>query len=135
MTSNPLIAWLKESILRLSTKSPKFFKIWQLISGALVIITGLPDALHLMNIQIPDVWDESVTKAVAWASRGIFLMSMMTTQSTPVAIDQNGTPIKKTNEAKLPFTAIQEKKEIAKEDAKPDTPDVAKVVIPETPKK
>ncbi len=115
--NNAFILFLKELVLRVSSKSPKFFQILQIISGAFVLITGLPDFLSLLGITIPEVWNEHLNTAIAWASRGMFLISLLTTQSKPIGIDVNGNILKSTNETKLPFTDLQEKKQVAKQDS------------------
>ena len=58
--------------------------------------------------------NDTVTKAVAWASRGGFLMSLLTTQSKPTAITDQGKIIKSTDIKKLPFTAAVEQKSAVK---------------------
>ncbi len=123
-STNPLIAWIQENFLRLTAKSPKFFKIWQVITGIPVLLIALPEALRILNIQLPQVFAQHVQTIVAYATTGMFLMAFLPSQSQPVAVDQNGTPLKQTNPDKLPFTAIQETKIVAKEDAKPNTPPV-----------
>jgi hypothetical protein len=119
-SNNALIQFLQETLLRFSTKSPRFFQIWQYVSGALVLITGLPQLLELMNVHLPELWSANVNTAVAWASRGLFLMALMTTQSSTVAVDASSNILKKTNEAKLPFTATQEVKQLQKQSTIPE---------------
>lgn len=126
-TSNPLIAFIQEIFLRLTAKSPKFFKIWKIITGVPVLIIALPEALRVLNINLPQVFSQHVQTAVSWAATGMFLMSFLPTQSAVVALDQNGTPVKQTNPDKLPFTAIQETNAAIKEDAKLSTPSLDKV--------
>lgn len=114
MKPSPLLDFLKEIVLRFSTKSPKFFKIWQIVSGVFVVITGVPEVLNLLDIHLPDLFNDKLELIVKWASRGIFLMAAMTTQSTIVAVGPGGMPLKATNEEKLPFTASQEVKAMEK---------------------
>lgn len=115
---NPnILTFLQETLQRLFTKSPKFFKVWMLISGALVLITGLPDFinfLHIAGFTIPNVWNEHVTIAVAWASRAALLMATLTTKSIPIAKTEGGNILKVTDETKLPFTAAVEQKSAVK---------------------
>jgi len=130
-TNNPLITWVQEMFLRLTSKSPKFFKIWKIILGIPVLIIALPNALQILNIHLPQVFSAKIQDIVGWATTAALFMSFLPTQSTPVAVDQKGTPIKQTDKDKLPFTSAEEKKEMLKEDAKPDTPPVQQVILPE----
>ena len=109
-----VLTFLQELIKRFQTKSPLFFKIWIFISGALVLITGLPEFLTIANIHIPDLWNVKVTMAVAWASRAALFMSLLTTQSKMVGITDTGTVIKSTNDNLLPFTSATEQKAAVK---------------------
>lgn len=112
-----ILTFLQENLQRLFTKSPKFFRIWTLVSGALVLITGLPDLINSLpfDVHIPDLWNARVTTAVAWASRAAFFMSLLTTQSVPVGVTAGGNVIKVTDQTKLPFTAAVESKVADKE--------------------
>ncbi|HEY9340757.1 MAG TPA: hypothetical protein VIQ23_04200 [Hanamia sp.] len=117
MQNANVLNWLRENLQRLFVKSPLFFKIWTIIFGALVLITGVPDFINMLDINgitIPNLWDDAITKAVAWASRGGFIMSMLTTQSNPTAITDQGKVIKTTDTKKLPFTAAVEQKTAVK---------------------
>jgi len=107
-TNNQVLNFLQEMLQRLFTKSPMFFKVWVFISSAFVLITGVPDFLSMFHVQIPNLWNEHVTQAVAWSSRAMLFMSALTTQSKPTAITEDGTILKKTDEKKLPFTAKNE---------------------------
>lgn len=110
MQPNPLIAFLQELFLRVSAKSPKFFVIWQWVSGAVVALTGIPGFLSMFNIVLPHPYDIFANKIVAAAGTGVFFMSLMPAQGKTIVKDSNGTPLKQTNEQKLPFTAQIEKK-------------------------
>lgn len=116
---NIVLAFIQENLQRLFTKSPTFFKVWTFISGALVLITGLPAFIDMLNINgfhIPDLWNEAVTKSVGYASSGILLMSLLTTQSPPAGTTTTGEVIKSTDQKKLPFTAAKEQKIADKKD-------------------
>lgn len=126
---NPLIAFLQETFLRLKAKSPTFFKVWQIITGIPVLIIALPEALRIMNIDLPQVFDQHIQTIVGWASTGMFLMTLLSVQSKTVAVDQNGTAVKQTDPAQLPFTAIKEKKAVDKVQDNPATPSVEEVVL------
>lgn len=112
---NLLLKWLQENFTRLSTKSPLFFKIWMGVSGALVLITWLPDLLLIAKIDIGPVFSEHMNIAVKWASTGIFWMSLLSTQSQPVAVSNSGDLLEKKDEKKLPFTTKVEENKAGKE--------------------
>lgn len=110
MPNNQVLNFLQENLQRIFIKSPLFFRIWQIVSGAAVLITGLPDFLNQFDIVLPEAWQALASKGIAWASSGMFFMTLLTTQSKPVAITETGEVLKKTDESKLPFTAKNEGK-------------------------
>lgn len=111
--TNPLILFLQELFLRFKTKSPKFFKIWQLISGAATIICGLPEALEYFHITPPDVMLSLMNKTISRIASGLFIMSMLSTQSKTVGVTKEGAALKQTNPDLLPFTSQIENKKAA----------------------
>lgn len=116
MGQNIILLFLQENLTRLKTKSPTFFKVWAIVSTVLVLITGIPAFLNMFGVTIPDLWSDKVTQAVAWASRASLFMSLLSTQSKAVAVDESGALLKKTDEKNLPFTATVETKKALKED-------------------
>lgn len=104
---NMLIAFLQELLQRFFTKSPKFFRIWQLITALGAAITGLPEALKMLGIHLPVALCILENKFIATLSTGMFIMSALTTQSTIVAGKAGEPPLKQTD-TKLPFTAATE---------------------------
>ena len=125
-TQNGLVLFLQENLQRLFTKSPLFFKIWTYISLALVLITGVPDLINAIgdSVVIPDLWNLKITAAVAWSSRAALFMSLLTTQSTTVALTEDGTGLKATDATALPFTAKNEAKVVDQQVLTPPTVDV-----------
>jgi hypothetical protein len=109
MQSNPLVAFLVEIFGRISAKSPKFFVVWQWISGAVVAVSGLPALLTALNVTLPPALTVMESKTVGIAASVAFFMSLMPAQSPTVSTSASGTPLKQTNSAKLPFTAQSEK--------------------------
>lgn len=109
-TNNLFAAFLRELFQRFFTKSPKFFKIFQLISGACTAVTGLPAFLQMFGINLPPELMVLQNKAVAYAAMGVLFTSLMTTQSAPAATKEDGSILKQTDEKKLPFTAANEVK-------------------------
>lgn len=127
MPKSNIITFLQELLQRLFTRSPKFFKIWTIIAGALVLVTGLPELLTAININVPDLWNAKITTAVAWASRAALFMSLLTTSSKPAGVTPTGTIIKATDTTKLPFTAAEEKKEAVKKEV--DTVEINTIAV------
>ena len=125
-TQSGLVLFLQENLQRLFTKSPLFFKIWTYISLALVLITGVPDLINAIgdSVVIPDLWNLKITAAVAWSSRAALFMSLLTTQSTTVALTEDGTGLKATDATALPFTAKNEAKVVDQQVLTPPTVDV-----------
>lgn len=109
MQSNPLIAFLAEIFGRISAKSPKFFIVWQWISGALVAVSGLPALLTEMSVVLPPALTALENKYVGIAASATFFMSLMPAQGKTITADASGAPLKTTNQDKLPFTAQAEK--------------------------
>jgi hypothetical protein len=107
-SNNVLVAFLQELLQRFATKSPKFFRIWQLVLSIVTAVTGLPETLQMLGITLPPSLCFFENKIVAACTAGAFFMSLLTTQSKPVAIMENGELLKKTNEKQLPFTAEME---------------------------
>lgn len=107
--TNMLIAFLQELLQRFFTKSPKFFRIWQMITAIAAAITGIPETLAYFNITLPPALSIFENKFIAAVSTGMFIMSAMTSQSK-IAGTRNGEPVKQTDACALPFTAAQEKK-------------------------
>lgn len=130
MSTNPLIAFIQENFVRLTQKSPKFFKVWKIITGIPVLVIALPNALEVLNINLPQIFNQHVQDVVGWAATAAFLMTFLPVDSKVVAVDQNGTAVKQSSE-KLPFTVIQEQKQLDKDIANPKTPNIETVVIPD----
>ncbi len=113
--SNLFLAFLQELFKRFATKSPKFFQIFQWISGAATAITGLPAFLTQLGVTLPPAVLAVENKFIAAVSLGALFMSMLTTQSTINSISPQGVANKQTNPEKLPFTAAVEVKTAVKE--------------------
>lgn len=112
MKNNQILLFLQETLQRLFTKSPLFFRVWTYISLALVLITSVPEIINYISgvITIPDLWNAQITLIVAWASRVALFMSLLTTQSKVTAKTEDGVLLKTTNDTSLPFTNKAEKK-------------------------
>lgn len=106
-----LLKFIKEAINRFFLKSPTFFKIWQKIGVALMLICGIPEAIKELNdlFQL-DIWSYIPEEIRAIANRTLaaigltikIMASMVVTPTNPTPVTKDG------NEAaadkKLPFT-------------------------------
>ena len=128
-----IILWLQETLSRFFKKNPTYFKVWLIILGTLVAITGIPQLLNMLpfKLNIPDLMSAKLTIAVAWASRGAIIMTFLTTKSTPVGVTDSGTVIKTTDAKALPFTATAE--QISADKKAVASVEVKTVEIPVTP--
>ena len=70
--------FLTELIKRFFGKSPVFFKIITNISIVTAFITILPSTLISIGLDLPDVWDTWILKAVAIASVVSSVISKLT---------------------------------------------------------
>lgn len=70
--------FLTELIKRFFGKSPVFFKIITNISIVTAFITILPSTLISIGLDLPDVWDTWILKAVAVASVVSSVISKLT---------------------------------------------------------
>lgn len=124
MTNQPmLLAFLQELFKRFATKSPTFFRIWQIVFAVVSAATGIPELLQWFGVDLPPQLDFLANKVIATASTVGYLMAALTTQSTTVGVTHEGEVVKKTNEVRLPFTAATEAKAAAK------MPNAPKVVV------
>lgn len=101
----PLIAFITELLNRFAAKSPKFFVIWQWISGVVAAITGIPAALQEFNINLPAAFHACESKIVAIASIAMLVMAKLPVQNAVVNKDASGAPLTKTDPDTIPFTA------------------------------
>lgn len=114
---NPFVAYIVELINRFATKSPRFFRILQMITGFVTAVTGIPALFAQFNIPLPEFLTVLQNKYAGFLALGMFIVSLLSTQSKIVATTETGVAIKKTNEKALPFTAQAEEKKAAKEGA------------------
>jgi len=123
--NNLFLSWLQENIKRFFTSSPLFFKWWQRVAYALILITAVPEFLQMFDVNLPEPFNTYISKAVLFASIGILWMSRLASQSVPVAVTNSGEVLKKTDTKNLPFTAKVEEKVAEKEGG---------ILNPQTPK-
>lgn len=100
---------------RLRTKSPTFFRVLQLFSALLSVAGYVPSMLQRwFNVEVPGhiiTMCEDISKYAV----GFLAAASLPVSSTTVAVTTQGEILKKTDETKLPFTAIKEVKEEIKE--------------------
>lgn len=115
MNNNILLDFFKEFIQRLGTKSPMFFRVISYVSAACALVTGIPKLCEELGINLPAWAEIAQSKTISIAAAVSFVISKLTTQSTPVGVSREGDMLKKTNVEKLPFTAKSEEKAAFKE--------------------
>src|SRR4030095_4165871 len=112
MNNATFLNWLRENLQRLFLKSPKFFKIWQLVSGGLMLLSGVPYLLTALGITLPEPLSTMSNKAVTFAAAGALLMSSLTVKTPAVAQTEEGQAVIVHDEKKMPFTTKTEAQEI-----------------------
>lgn len=120
--------FLRETLERAFQKSPKFFKWWQIISGAFAMLTGIPWLLTQFNINLPEPLNTMANKAIAFFSAGALFMAQFPVKATTVAQTDQGKAVTVLDTQKLPFTEKSEAKDV-KETVPP--PPIADVREPE----
>lgn len=115
MQNNPFVLWLRESLQRLFKKSPRFFQVWQWVTGFVTALTGLPELITAIGIKLPAAALAFENKAVALISMGMFFMSLFPTQPTLNSISPQGVPNMQLNPRTMPFTLKADLKQAVKE--------------------
>lgn len=111
MKNTILVDFIVELFNRLSTKSPKFFKIITVISTILGLISGLPYLVEYFGIHLSPTLMAYENKAVAFSAMTAIIMSNLSSQRTQVAVTQDGTVLTAINSKSMPFTAKNEAKQ------------------------
>lgn len=129
MGSSIIIDFFRESLNRLFSKSPLFFKVAQLISACLAFAGFVPRILQsYFNIEIPNHTEE-LCKDIGIFFTGFFGAVLLPVKQKPVAKTEEGEAIKVTDEKKMPFTAKAETKEMAETVPPPPVKDVPEETI------
>lgn len=72
--------FIVELLVRLTSKTPWFFRVVQIISTISLLITGLPQLLAQAGVEIPEAWTGTVAQIVSVSSVvSIFLAQLTTT--------------------------------------------------------
>lgn len=106
MSSNVML-WISENLNRLFLKSPKFFRIWKIIGYILFIISGVPQILSWMQVQmgidiwamLPEFYQNLGNKIILGASAVMIFMSTLTVNTTDPDSGEN-----KSLSDSLPYT-------------------------------
>jgi hypothetical protein len=129
MANNMALDFLREFLNRLVTKSPRFFKILQVIFGLLTFVSYVPSMLQRwFGVEVPGS-TITLLEDIAKYSAGFFAALLLPVKQVPVAQTPEGEAIKVTDEKKMPFTAKAEAKAIEETVPPPPVKDV-----PEIPK-
>jgi hypothetical protein len=70
--------FLAELVLRLFGKTPQFFKIVQVVSIVVAAVTGLPEFLNEIGLDLPESFDILANKVVAIAAIVAAFISQLT---------------------------------------------------------
>lgn len=129
MATNIIADFFRESLHRLFSKSPKFFKVFQLFAALLTFAGYVPSMLQRwFNVEVPG-HVITLCEDIAKYAAGFFAAALLPVAQKPVAQTEEGEAIKVTDEKKMPFTAKAETKAMDKEVPPPPVKDV-----PEEPK-
>lgn len=105
-----LMNFFREAWNRIGSKSPKFFFVTRMIGLCLAAAGKLPWLLDRYTNVDPSQELINLCSDIGWFFTGVFGASFLPTQSTAVAVTQNGAVVKQTNTETLPFTANAEAK-------------------------
>ncbi len=87
-----VMAFLIELIKRFSLKSPKFFQVIQAVGLIAGLITGVPEFLQLLGMQLPAAIAPFASKTIAAASSVLWIMAKLPVDPKAML------------ESKMPFT-------------------------------
>lgn len=100
---NTVVAFFAELVGRLFSKTPAFFKVIQVVSTIVAVITGLPTILTSLNISLPASITGLENNVIAICGLvSLFISSLPVTTATATS----GTAT--ASSAALPFTAPKE---------------------------
>lgn len=106
MTNSQFLNFFIELIKRFRNKSPKFFNILSYVMLAAFVLTGLPGFLEdTFKIVLPEWADVLANKVLGWVTFALAIGFQLPADSPVVTTSVSGTPLKATDETKLPFTA------------------------------
>lgn len=111
MNNPALIAFLVEWIKRYGQKSPKFYKWLNAIGVAAMVITGLPEVLSWLKIDIGIHFNDVLEKVIFYCGLVTSIISLSTVQNSTTVVTDPTSAIKTVVvKEQLPFTAKAEAK-------------------------
>lgn len=114
MTNPTIRDFLIEIWNRLRTKSPKIFRVLQLLGASLTLAGYIPSMLQQwFNVEVSGNFI-SLCEDVSKYAAGFFAAALLPAKSPPVAQTEEGKAIIVHDEKKMPFTSKVEEKEIDK---------------------
>lgn len=90
-----IVAWLKEFWLRLTSKSPAFFRVIQIIAGVIAVLVTIAEILQSSKVDLPNIVDSITNWTIAIGAVVAFIVAKLPT------VDKD----RKVTEGELPFTA------------------------------
>lgn len=114
--NNQFINFFVELIKRFGGTTPKFFKIISVIGIIAAFIGFLPDITAFLGIEIPLKWAKGWELTLKIAGLITAIVAQLPNQGGIAAVTDSGHILKATNENKLPFSSVVEKKKAAKND-------------------
>lgn len=111
-----ILAFVQETLQRLFNKSPKFFKVWNLINAVVAVVAGIPALLIQLDIILPPDkhWVAVLIKLSATAGTWGYLMGKLSVER-PV-VTQEGLVVEPKKEIALAYTDKVETKQLMKQD-------------------
>lgn len=129
--NNTAVNFIIEFFQRLKTKSPAFFRVLMAIAAFLTFAGMFPSLLQRwFEVEVPGhiiAMCEDIAKYAA----GFLVATALPVNSVDVGVNSEGEILKKTDEKKLPFTAVKELKQAEKEGGvlDPQTPKEVETVV------
>jgi hypothetical protein len=74
-----LLDFAIEAVIRFFSKTPWFFKVLQVITAIVAIITGLPELLYNAGVDLPDAWEAVSSKIISVAAMIGTIVAQFTT--------------------------------------------------------
>lgn len=87
MKNNIIIEFLSEIVIRLSKKSPLFFKILQYISIAVAIIPGIPALLESFGVTLPAFLADLSNQTIAICGIVAAFLTGLPVDKAPVPVE------------------------------------------------
>lgn len=80
--------FIVELLVRITSKTPWFFRVVQIISSVALLITGLPQLLEQAGVDIPEAWTGTFAQIVSIASIVSIFMAQLTTTAKVKQIEK-----------------------------------------------